>query len=181
MSVCKPAELSFAGYSSANNENLFPSQAFIVFIVCKAADAHPFETRGSNCHSQSLQTSQRGARGGFESSPTLSIRSLFSPHEVLRIRKVDCLLCLFMNQILCFFLKHVYLFPSERNVTAVLDIAHNVDAIKTFTRKLQRTYPTRRFRVVFGMCSDKDVANCLPYILALAPLHRIHCVSVRSL
>ena len=35
------------------------------------------------------------------------------------------------------------------------------------------------YRVVIGICADKDVLNCIPLILSICPLHHIHCVSAR--
>lgn len=85
------------------------------------------------------------------------------------------------------------------NVHVVLDIAHNVDAIAAFVQKVKLVYPgskyrlkhfyllpctnlvdisLRKYRVVLGMCADKDIEKCLSSVLDLAQLENIHCVAV---
>jgi dihydrofolate synthase/folylpolyglutamate synthase len=45
-------------------------------------------------------------------------------------------------------------------LTVILDVAHNPPAMMYMVRKLRRTYPNRRIRVVVGMSSDKDMRLC---------------------
>jgi dihydrofolate synthase/folylpolyglutamate synthase len=42
----------------------------------------------------------------------------------------------------------------------ILDVAHNPPAMQYMARKLRRTYPDEKIRVVVGMSSDKDMRLC---------------------
>lgn len=48
----------------------------------------------------------------------------------------------------------------DNDLTVILDVAHNPDAMEYLVRKLQATYPNDKFRVVVGMSSDKDLGKC---------------------
>ena len=48
----------------------------------------------------------------------------------------------------------------DENLTVVLDVAHNPDAMAYLVRKLQGTYANDMFRMVVGMSSDKDLGQC---------------------
>ena len=47
-----------------------------------------------------------------------------------------------------------------RRLQVILDVAHNPPAMDHLVRKLKRTYPKRKFRMVVGMSSDKDLGQC---------------------
>ena len=51
------------------------------------------------------------------------------------------------------------------DLTVVLDVAHNPEAMKYLVHKLRTTYPNDKFRVVVGMSSDKDLGQCGRFIL----------------
>jgi dihydrofolate synthase/folylpolyglutamate synthase len=50
-------------------------------------------------------------------------------------------------------------------LTVVLDVAHNPPAMEYLVRKLRKTYPDAKFRIVVGMSSDKDLALCGKFIM----------------
>jgi dihydrofolate synthase/folylpolyglutamate synthase len=47
----------------------------------------------------------------------------------------------------------------------ILDVAHNPSAMAYLARKLKKTYPHKKFRVVVGMSADKDIKQCMKHIL----------------
>lgn len=55
----------------------------------------------------------------------------------------------------------------RREVDVVMDVGHNGPAVTRLFEWLRRHFgPQRRFRVVLGLSSDKDVADCLRVVLA---------------
>lgn len=71
-------------------------------------------------------------------------------------------------------------------VDAVLDIAHNEDAMVALARKVSGLYPSppggaRPLRVVLGMSSDKDIHKCLAPVLRMVQsrVDRVTCVAAR--
>jgi dihydrofolate synthase/folylpolyglutamate synthase len=75
---------------------------------------------------------------------------------------------------------------SPLRVDAILDIAHNEDAMVALARKVAGLYPSppggaRPVRVVLGMSSDKDVHKCLAPVLRMVhgQVDRVTCVAAR--
>lgn len=67
-------------------------------------------------------------------------------------------------------------------VRVILDIAHNVDAMKALANRLDRYHGAgRKVRVVIGMSGDKDVPACLPIVsrLVQSDPRRIYCTEAR--
>eukprot|EP01039_Chlorochromonas_danica_P004465 gene4465-4891_t len=67
-------------------------------------------------------------------------------------------------------------------IRVILDIAHNVDAMKALANRLDRYHGAgRKVRVVIGMSGDKDVPTCLPIVTRLVQNdpHRIYCTEAR--
>lgn len=46
----------------------------------------------------------------------------------------------------------------------ILDVAHNPSAMEYLARKLKKTYPHKKFRVVVGLSADKDIKRCMEHI-----------------
>ena len=69
-----------------------------------------------------------------------------------------------------------HLYDQYKDVTILLDVAHNPPAMEYLIRKLQTTYPHSSFRFVVGMSSDKDLGQCARMILSLCPPTSIHLV-----
>ena len=71
--------------------------------------------------------------------------------------------------------EHVQL---ESGLVAILDVAHNPDAMEYMVHKLQKTYPDKKFRIIVGMSSDKDLKLCGDSVLGLVngDQSRVHLV-----
>jgi dihydrofolate synthase/folylpolyglutamate synthase len=54
---------------------------------------------------------------------------------------------------------------NARQVTAILDVAHNPQAIEQLFSKIQSKYPGASARIVVGMSADKDIRKCSDIIL----------------
>jgi dihydrofolate synthase / folylpolyglutamate synthase len=50
---------------------------------------------------------------------------------------------------------------TEKKVTIVLDVAHNLPAFQRLVRTLQKRFPTQRYRFVCGFSADKDISQVL--------------------
>jgi dihydrofolate synthase/folylpolyglutamate synthase len=61
-------------------------------------------------------------------------------------------------------------------VTVVLDVAHNPPAMEYLLRKLKDTFPNRKYRIVVGMSSDKDLGLCANMMLQETPSESLHLV-----
>jgi dihydrofolate synthase / folylpolyglutamate synthase len=61
-------------------------------------------------------------------------------------------------------------------VTVVLDVAHNPPAMEYLLRKLKDTFPNRKYRIVVGMSSDKDLGLCANMLLHETPAESLHLV-----
>jgi len=68
--------------------------------------------------------------------------------------------------------------PLENGVLVILDVAHNPPAMENLVRKLRKTFPDRRFRIVVGMSADKDLHLCGQSVLEMVEgdASRIHLV-----
>ena len=63
------------------------------------------------------------------------------------------------------------------HVQVILDVAHNPDAMAQLVSKLERTYPSKKKRIVCGFSSDKDLAACGRVLLStIGDPSRIHLV-----
>lgn len=61
-------------------------------------------------------------------------------------------------------------------VTVVLDVAHNPPAMEFLLRKLKKTYPNDKFRLVVGMSADKDVGMVGEMLLNVIDVDALHLV-----
>jgi dihydrofolate synthase/folylpolyglutamate synthase len=64
----------------------------------------------------------------------------------------------------------------KEDLTVILDVAHNPQAMEYLVRKLHATYPEASFRFVAGMSSDKDLGQCARSLLGIANPTSIHLV-----
>jgi dihydrofolate synthase / folylpolyglutamate synthase len=67
---------------------------------------------------------------------------------------------------------------SQNPIIVILDVAHNPPAMQYLSYKLQSTYPNRKFRIVVGMSSDKDMSLCSKSLKEIVSndVSRIHLV-----
>jgi len=65
---------------------------------------------------------------------------------------------------------------TEKNVTVILDVAHNPPALAQLLTKLESTFPGTKRRIVIGMSSDKDIGLSADIILSVVPPGNIHLV-----
>lgn len=54
---------------------------------------------------------------------------------------------------------------NNKSITAILDVAHNPQALEQLFSKIQRKYPESSTRIVVGMSGDKDIQKCSELIL----------------
>lgn len=89
---------------------------------------------------------------------------------------------LFSRPICRFELFDVHSEGSYSQVKIILDMAHNVDALKALVARTRSHFPSSKIRIVLGMSSDKDINGCLPQYLDLVEhdLTRIYCTAVSS-
>lgn len=63
----------------------------------------------------------------------------------------------------------------------VLDVAHNVDGLKSLFRSLKNRFPTKQFYVLFGLSKTKDIPGCLAIIKEYAShFHLIEATNGRG-
>lgn len=67
---------------------------------------------------------------------------------------------------------------SDSSIICILDGAHNLNGMFEFFKAIRYRYPVEKyqFRVVFGMCRDKNIQQCLSIIMQYA--NAIHFVSI---
>lgn len=70
-------------------------------------------------------------------------------------------------------------------LTCVLDVAHNPAAMEYLMTKLHSTFPEKKYRVVVGMSSDKDLGQCGRMILkavgdATSAVHLVEAAHPRA-
>jgi dihydrofolate synthase / folylpolyglutamate synthase len=53
-----------------------------------------------------------------------------------------------------------YKHKNHKSIQVILDVAHNPPAMEYLAYKLHTTYPNRKFHLVVGMSSDKDMSLC---------------------
>lgn len=80
-------------------------------------------------------------------------------------------------------------FPSyitaNKPVTVILDIAHNIEAVKALAQRMRRHYPNTKLRIILAMSADKDISACLYPLLDLIPgtveekLSRFYCTEAQ--
>lgn len=66
----------------------------------------------------------------------------------------------------------------DDGVSVVLDVAHNPPALQYLVQKLKLTFPERRFRIIAGISSDKNLELCGQYLLEAVEKksHALHLV-----
>lgn len=63
-----------------------------------------------------------------------------------------------------------------KQITVILDVAHNPPALQQLMKKLDAEHPGRKLRFVVGMSSDKDLGTCAKTILERVEAKQIHLV-----
>lgn len=61
--------------------------------------------------------------------------------------------------------EEIFLSINGTSLTAILDVAHNPQALEQLFSKLKTRYPTSNARIVVGMSADKDIKTCSEIIL----------------
>jgi folylpolyglutamate synthase/dihydropteroate synthase len=68
---------------------------------------------------------------------------------------------------------------NSSTIPVIIDIAHNVEACKSFVHKIKLKYPDHSVRILLGLCADKNISEFVQVILQLVSFkEHIYCVEV---